>query len=967
MRRVAILSCCVFVLHGSIGGTASAAPEARAGIKVTEGLTSVQAAALPTPNPTMIWLVVSSRPTFDQAAAVAQTFAATLGPALITRSRNGSFAIVTGTLFKDKAKPNLQTLKDLRLVPQDAFLSAGEGFGSILFHSYTAGTSTDVMTQSTLVSSVRRLQIALTRLKFYTGSTDGLVGPGTVKAFAAYTAAFGVPTGDYLDDYALNLIEQSAQDGFRSVTERQVAQSMGFEDGETYAQAVKGGFKSPQVMLVAKQRGFQTNVDFEAASRSGFETAEEYGKARAGGFETADEYRAASRFSFDTRTEYVAFRSSGFADKATFKSAQEKGFADKTSYERAVAADLKAARLKAGILLDDAQVFIRLNPQIPNLIQVADKASILGVTLPTGNTSNLEQASSDLEAILIPLVGYRDFIVARDKERADDRQKQVLAHQKALEATRASLTKWVAGNISSPKLPQVVQELKTSADAVISDDLEVLENARQSLGTLISRTGLATELAGYQAAGAGEPEVIQNNSNAPFAVTPLNAVLLSGAGGDVVSFFNASADAPSLVRTLNGSLSFSKDYAAVCLIGLDETPSLRRGLRDILAPMGAIVVKISSCDSRSPERVDVIIAKRKAFLEAQPSFAVAFLDALEAKKLRVFDAIDYKKLAEREEKEVSLVTEVTSGVEAGSRSGFGAFETASEKGDLCVLVAETVDVHEEMLEEVTALVEATKPLRVISDKTLEQVYPMILRDECRVVYGSSSSLQQLTQAMKRDEKAGIFLPIWIESDKVAQSAARVAAGKLETVKQQEAERLAAQEAERLSDIRRQEEQSRRGVVEAELQKVNGAAANARLTKFTSFLKASLTSDGGLAATQTNSPTYREFTDWLNAQKRDGWELGNLDTSVDDFGSVNWKDRKLDALVARVALKFKSRERGEYRTECVLFGVVLDDEFEMERDPLHALCADEVAKINTWKSGHSFESRWRAANRDFATP
>ena len=72
-------------------------------------------------------------------------------------------------------------------------------------------------------------------------------------------------------------------------------------------------------------------------------------------------------------------------------------------------------------------------------------------------------------------------------------------------------------------------------------------------------------------------------------------------------------------------------------------------------------------------------------------------------------------------------------------------------------------------------------------------------------------------------------------------------------------------------------------------------------------------------------------------------------------------------MTRVALEFKSRERGEYRTECVLFGVVLDDEFEMERDPLHALCADEVAKINTWKSGHSFESRWRAANRDFATP
>lgn len=221
--------------------------------------------------------------------------------------------------------------------------------------------------------------------------------------------------------------------------------------------------------------------------------------------------------------------------------------------------------------------------------------------------------------------------------------------------------------------------------------------------------------------------------------------------------------------------------------------------------------------------------------------------------------------------------------------------------------------------------------------------------------------------MKREEKTGNFLPIWIENDKVAQAANKLAANKLELLKQQEAERLAAQEAERLSDVRRQEEQSRLNVVEAELQKTNGPAANARLTKFTSFLKTSLISNEYPATAPTNSSAHRDFYDWLNAQKKDGWELGNVDTSIDDFGSVNWKGRKLDALVTRVALKLKSRELGEYRTECVLFSAVLDDEFERERDPLHAARADEVAKIDTWKSGHSFESLWKAANRDIATP
>ncbi|MBD8649461.1 hypothetical protein IFT66_00035 [Rhizobium sp. CFBP 13726] len=968
MRRVTVFSCCALLLNGLIGEDAKATPDGRAGAKATMNSPAIQTVALAAPQATMIWVVVSSRPTLEQAGAVAQSFAATLGPALITQSRNGSFAIVTGTLFKDKAKPNLNTLKELRLVPRDAFLSNGEGFGSIVSHSYSAGTSTDLMTQTSLISSVRRLQIALTRLKLYSGLTDGLIGPGTVKAFTAYLAAFGPPPGDFLDEYALNIIEQIAQDGFRSMAERQTAQGMGFDDGETYAQAVKGGFTSQQVMFQAKQRGFQTNQDFEAASRSGFETAEEFEKGRAGGFLTADEYRAASRFRFGTRTDYVAFRSSGFADKDSFTTAQERGFSDKASYERAVAVDLKAARVKAEILLEDAQVFIRLNPQIPNLIAVADKAAILGVTLPTGTASNLEQASSQLQALLTPLSGYSDFVVARDKERTDDRRKQVLAYQQELETARVALTNWVAANISSSKLPQVVQELKSLADAAVSDDLDDLQGARQSLGILIAKNGLAGELAGLQAAGADNAYTNPGEGNAPFAVTPANAVLLSGAGGDVVSLFNASAEAPSLVRTLNGGLSFSNDIATVCLFGINETPSIRRGLRATLSPMGATVVKTSSCTSSSPKHADLIIMRRKAFLEAPPSFAVAFIDALEAKRLRRFDAIDYAKLADNEQKEIALVAAITTGVETGSRTGFGAFEVAIEKGGLCVVVTEDTDVHGDMLAAVKEMVEASTPMTVVSDRTLEQLYPMILRDECRVVYGSAGTLQQLIQALKRDEKPIAFLPIWIETDEVLSSAAKLAAVKLERTKQQEAQRLAAQESERLAAIRRQDEQSRLVVVEAELRKVNGPDANARLTKFTDFLKAStLVADGRTSGAKTMAPVYRDFIDWLEAQKTEGWELGNVDTAISDFGAVNWKDRKLDALVTRVELKFKSRERGEYRTECILFGVVLDDEFEMERDPLQTLCADEVVKLDPWKSGHGFESRWRAVSSGIATP
>jgi hypothetical protein len=99
---------------------------------------------------------------------------------------------------------------------------------------------------------------------------------------------------------------------------------------------------------------------------------------------------------------------------------------------------------------------------------------------------------------------------------------------------------------------------------------------------------------------------------------------------------------------------------------------------------------------------------------------------------------------------------------------------------------------------------------------------------------------------------------------------------------------------------------------------------------------------------------------VEAQRKDGWERADVDTAVSDFGGVVWKDRELDALVTKAELKFRSRERGEYRSECLLFGIVLDDEFDMERAPVAAPCADEVEKMEPWKVGHSFDSPWRAS-------
>ncbi|RUW94413.1 hypothetical protein EOA19_03465, partial [Mesorhizobium sp. M7A.F.Ca.US.010.02.1.1] len=339
--------------------------------------------SLRTPRPDVLWLVVSSRGTEGEAIALAQSYAPTLGPTLVVEGRNGYFAVIAGTLNIDKAKPNLKTLKELHIIPQDAFLSRGESLDRVAWLSFQRGESLDFMEQTAYLKLVQRLQAAMTRLSFYHGSIDGLIGPSTVSSFNNYTANFGVPAGDLLTEYSLAEIERGAGDGFRNDQERNLAQSLGFTDATSYRAAMAGGFPSASIFLQAKSLGFSTQKEFDAAVLGGFRSRDEYQRAQAAGFMSADDFRAAQQFGIQSKTELVAFRASGFTDPVEFRNASQKGFADKASFDKSEARRLKASKAAANILLTDAQTFLKLNPQTSNLVEIADKAAALNAQVQT--------------------------------------------------------------------------------------------------------------------------------------------------------------------------------------------------------------------------------------------------------------------------------------------------------------------------------------------------------------------------------------------------------------------------------------------------------------------------------------------------------------------------------------------------------------------------------------------------------
>ncbi|WP_189546487.1 hypothetical protein, partial [Mesorhizobium sp. M2E.F.Ca.ET.209.01.1.1] len=83
--------------------------------------------------------------------------------------------------------------------------------------------------------------------------------------------------------------------------------------------------------------------------------------------------------------------------------------------------------------------------------------------------------------------------------------------------------------------------------------------------------------------------------------------------------------------------------------------------------------------------------------------------------------------------------------------------------------------------------------------------------------------------------------------------------------------------------------------------------------------------------------FPDFAKWNAGLSQDNWKATDVISAVEDYGTVNRKGRNLDGIVVKATVKMASAERGQYKDECFLFGAVVDNEFQMVRDPYETKC------------------------------
>lgn len=954
MRRVWSMRVAALLAAASLP-TASSAASLLDFIQIIQnGQQITRSMSLRPPQSNALWLVVSSRPSEEQAIALAQSYEPTLGPTLVAHSRNGVFAVVAGTLFENKAKANLIALKELHIIPQDAFLSRGDGLDGMVWMSYQRGASFDFATQPNYLKVVQRLQAAMSKLGVYAGPVDGLIGPTTVKAFRSYLARFDLPPGELLTDYSLAQIERNAGDGFPNDQERNSALALGYTDAQSFNDAKSGGFTSASAFAQAKSMGFMTQREYDAAVSGGFRSRDEYQRAQTGGFTAADDYRAAVGLGIQTNADLIAFRASGFADPGEFRDAKQKGFADKASFDKAEARRLKVSRAAATTLLSDAETFLRLNPQTANLVEIADKAAALNAQVQTDSTDALNNSTLQLTNLLTAVPGYAEFSASRDKERSQELEKKKAEIFAELRAGQQALKRWMTSHLTSAKLPEVVQEVKALDEISETNDLDALAEAREGLRALIARQALAGELDASKVADSDA-----GNGNAAYAVTDLNKALLRGALDDVVVLYNAGPTAPSLLRTISGQFSLTKNEAWVCLLGPEKTPALDRALLGAIEPLGGKAIHISSeCGADDLDHADLLFVQRKAFLEAKPTLQAAYLEAIAARTVRVFDAIRYEDIKARLDADQALSLKIAQEVSAGTREGYGGIVLTNSSSKICSVVDDSPDVHMTTINQIAAYAAVSGGSAPYS--SIDKAYEDVRHEQCRVLYASAANLKATSEALARDGVQFAFAPVWLNKSDATSTASKLDAAKQEELKAAEAKRVAADEEKRIAAQRDDDEKKAKSARQADMRQKNGPAATALLNLFSDGLKRTVfgNSDKSAAASGINvEGLFPEFAKWNEGLAHDNWKATDVTSEVQDYGTVNWKGRNLDGVIVKTTVKMASAERGQYKDECFLFGAVVDNEFQMVRDPYESKCeTDTSAK---WAVGHELRSLWVA--------
>lgn len=645
---------------------------------------------------------------------------------------------------------------------------------------------------------------------------------------------------------------------------------------------------------------------------------------------------------------------------------QQKQAAEKAAGERQ--AKFAKVAIVAEQLIEEVSAYLKQNPNDPKLLSYASAVASLGKTLKGNDPAAVEKQVTALNGLVQKDPRFAEFASRRAEERREQNARELVGLVKQAQAQRAFIVAFIARNPTSPAVETLLPVAKALDDALQQPSFETMKPLTESTDMALRQSGLRSaylnalsEFSSSQPASpaatasavppparpadpTGRPDALRNS------LTEKNRFLLDGNVEDVVFLYNASRDAPHVLKNLKGDIVFERATASACIFQRQPDLASANLARRVLSAYALETISIDArpCAPDKLRTVDIIVVRRSALFREDTAYAFALIQQIEMGAFASLKTVKGTEISEQ----ATQASQRLADIDAQSATGFGFLVLSNPSANVCAVVADDVAAHERIftdnLQVIRAEINAPPQFSAMS---LDAAFAGLKRGRCAAIYTDAATLKQVIDALRRDDATFQLIGLWITPDQVAAANAKANAATAEAQTRSYERQRAASEAAQIALVRAEEEAKTKEAIRTRLRAENGKKAEAASSIIANEVKTAINGTDKAAREQ-----YPSFFMWLDEKRRDRWDVFSVNATVFEYGTIDWKGRRLEVGATQTDIRLRNQLLGEYQDYCFVFAKVFDYEFQAARDFVVMPCAKD-AQIAAWKTSRDFKSLW----------
>ena len=621
-------------------------------------------------------------------------------------------------------------------------------------------------------------------------------------------------------------------------------------------------------------------------------------------------------------------------------------------------------RSNAEIYLADIKEFVSLNPKVLDPLIIAGSYSPSLQEVKSGKFMKSGAKFLSLVSYVRGSPAFSAYHKKKNKERAEIEKKKVASIRIETSNIISALKTRLESDPLAPDAYKIAAAIK-KYDKLLKRraGLSLLQKRRDRLVAAANGLGVNIDV---------KSGMVPNNdvSNRP-KIRSSKSDLKEFAdikAEDFVVLANLNSTAPNAFRELSGKVVFENKRFVACAPSLPSIDPKYRAYFD-LESAGIFEGHNGTIRNKCPaglDNFDVLIVSGTDLAKSQDIPKAGFLiKQLRAKKLMRLSKISREAFEEDQKRRNALSSQYEADIKSGARIGFGAVAFENNGSTVCSSIKEGLEGHDQ------GIGSAIYALRLLNGKVVQNsvnvtetvAFKNTQRGQCALVYGSAATLQKF---LRGAETAGLtpkVLPVWV-TEKTVTARLKQLNAKRKASKYAEGKRIAAlqrQQAEAAAKIKAEAEQlearqKKYRVKYAAKVKSLVAKIDEQLLGVRDRIDRALDAKKGVRSELKSLFLWAALPNWYADQRMKGWAFESTVPAPKDYGIMEWRGRKIEAIVGQIRFLMKNRQLGDYSDTCWYVGYINDTEFSMYREYFISRCEDRSG-LKAWKDRHKFETRW----------